>query len=153
MSDGCVAWHPGKETAVTSLDRRLVLCSAMAIAIYRSIASAQTNSVQASKQLTASDIGTATILALDGAKGVVFTDLIAHELLQHGVKTSSLAEPISASSKAVWTRSCSDPSRRSTSTPAARSREEFPSRRLGWLRSVLDGSFPQCPSIAILKFC
>lgn len=46
---------------------------------------AQTNSVQASKQLTASDIGTATILAFDGAKGVVFADLIAHELLQRGI--------------------------------------------------------------------
>ena len=67
------------------LDRCTVATFVTAIALLHSGAVAQTNEVQASKQLTASEIGTAPVLAFEGAKGVVFSDLVVHELLQRGV--------------------------------------------------------------------
>lgn len=53
--------------------RRIAFILLTLAAALASTAEAQTNAVQASKQLTAAEVGTAAVLAFDGAKGVAFS--------------------------------------------------------------------------------
>ncbi|OFW01124.1 MAG: hypothetical protein A3I61_19365 [Acidobacteria bacterium RIFCSPLOWO2_02_FULL_68_18] len=64
---------------------RILVSTVMVTAALHSTAAGQTNAVQASRQLTPSEMGTAAVLSFEGRNGVAFSDLISHELLQRGV--------------------------------------------------------------------